>query len=499
MNKELDLWEHQKKAVDRAKGLREFALFFEVGTGKTLTAIHILKQKCNANRRLLRSIIFGPPVVLEAWRREIQTNSKEAMHKNVHVLSGTGKKRVETFKKLAFSEEGGEKFAEGKIFITNYHSLLMPDLFELFKDWQPELLIFDESHKLKNRQAKTTKAAIKLSDIASHKFLLTGTPIVNKPMDIWSQYRILDGGATFDKNFSAFRAEWFTDRNDWMPKLSYFPNWQPKQGFEQVFNALIYKKAARALKKDCLDLPPIVNKKVFVELSPDQAKMYNQMEKTLVAYMDDKACVAEIALTKMLRLMQMLSGFYVDDEDNVHSFKKNPKLDALLDLVWDICPDEKIIIWSTFKHSYKQIIEAIDARKGCDAETKKELANLKLVTLVGGMTDKARQSAIDDFRDDPDTRIMLANQAAGGTGVNLISASCMIYYSRNYSLEQEMQSEARCHRGGSEIHEKITRIDIIAPQTLDEVVLDALSRKENMAENIMRIRDEIKTNSQSRG
>jgi SNF2 family DNA or RNA helicase len=107
------------------------------------------------------------------------------------------------------------------------------------------------------------------------------------------------------------------------------------------------------------------------------------------------------------------------------------------------------------------------------------------------MTDKARQEAIDSFQNDPSVRVMIANPAAGGVGVTLTAASYMIYYSRDFSLENDLQSEARCHRGGSEAHEKITRIDIVAPGTIDEVILEALERKENLATKILAIREKL--------
>ncbi len=93
--------------------------------------------------------------------------------------------------------------------------------------------------------------------------------------------------------------------------------------------------------------------------------------------------------------------------------------------------------------------------------------------------------------EDKNVRVIVANQQAGGVGVNLTAASYAIYYSRSFSLEADIQSEARNHRGGSEIHKSITRIDLVCPDTIDGICLEALYRKENLASNILKIRERI--------
>lgn len=114
--------------------------------------------------------------------------------------------------------------------------------------------------------------------------------------------------------------------------------------------------------------------------------------------------------------------------------------------------------------------------------------------LIGGLTQDARQKAVDDFQNDKDVRVIIANQAAGGVGVNLTAASYSIFFSRDFSLESDMQAEARNYRGGSDIHAKITRIDIVAKDTIDEHVLECLYRKENLAQDILRVRSMLNDN-----
>ena len=469
-------WKHQLEAIERAKDMPGYALFFEMGAGKSGTAVNILRHKFMKHGRILRTLVLCPPAVRTNWKREFAMHAAKKVADSVVVLEGSGKKRCEVLEKHGFDQVFGP-LPKDKIFVTNYESLGMKDLWKLLKDWAPEAIIYDESQRCKNYKAKRTKLAIEIADQARYKYILSGTPILNTPMDIWSQYRILDGGETFDRNFFAFRAKYFVDQNAGMPSAKYFPAWRPAPGLADVFNDKIYAKASRVLKKDCMDLPPIVRKRYEIDMVPDQEKLYKDMAKSYVAYLNDKACVASIALTKGLRLQQIASGYFRDDQEKDHEFKTNPRLVTLMDILADVTPDHKVIVWASFKKNYQQIFDALKAK------------GLEATSLVGGMKDNERQESIDKFQTDPKCRIMVSNAASGGVGINLTAASYMIYYSRSFNLEHDLQSEARCHRGGSERHESITRIDLVTKDSIDDIVLTALARKENLANNILKLKD----------
>lgn len=470
MKEPRELWTHQREIAARAAKHDGFALFMEMGTGKSGTAVTALRHRCYEAKRLLRTLILCPPAMVETWRREVRAFSTI---KDVYTLTGSGRDRCEEFRART---NGGSTPA---VIVANYESLLMKPLFELLRGWAPEAMILDESHRLKNRTASRTKLVTELADRARFRLLLSGTPILNTPMDVWAQFRILDGGETFDRNFFAFRARYFIDRNAGMPAQKYFPDWRPKPGIEAEFNELIYRKAARVTKDECLDLPPLVRERIDVPIEGVQARMYAEMRDEFITTLEDKTCVAQLALTKAIRLQQIVSGFFVDEDGTEIPYKENARLEALRGLLEEIAPHHKVIVWTSFRASYGPI-EELCASLGLPSRS-----------LYGGMTDKNRQGAVDDFQRDPSVRVMIANASAGGVGITLTAANHAIYYSRTFSLEQDVQSEARCHRGGSEIHEKITRIDLVAPDTIDELILDALSRKEDLATNILSLRGKL--------
>ncbi len=470
-------WAHQLEAIKKAQTLRDFALFFEMGAGKTSTMVNILRHHYVDRRALIRTLIICPIVVVSNWKKEFLEHSNIEENEIV-LLLGSGKKRLEILKKLG---------KEPKIIITNFESLSIRGLPQELLSYMPEIVVIDESQRIKNIKAARTKVAIQLGDFANHRYILSGTPILNNPMDIYAQYRFLDKGETFGRNFFAFRNTYFYDKNAGMPTHKYFPDWRPLPGSFEAFNNLIYKKAMRVLKKDCLDLPPIVRKRVEVVMDKEQAAVYSTMKKDFVAYLNDKACVANMALTKALRLQQIVSGFFPETKDGGKQyFKTNPRLDALKELLSMLIPDHKVIVWVCFRENYQQIEDMFITNFGGEKNP-----NIGAAKLVGGMSDKDRQEACDNFQNDPRYRVMIANQTAGGVGVNLTAASYSIYYSRSFSLEADLQSEARNHRGGSEIHDKITRIDLIAPNTIDEIILNALQKKESMANNILAYRKEF--------
>lgn len=455
------LWSHQRKAVEAAKDKASYGLFLEVGTGKSATLINILRHKYKKHGVVLRTLIFSPPITLQNWYREWGMHSK--IQSKVCVLYGSETARLKEFEKQ-----------EADIYVTNYEALLMKKLYKAFQEWGVSCVVSDESHKIKDVRAKRTKLLIELSDQATYKYILTGSPILNTPMDIFSQYRFLDGGLTFGKNFFSFRATYFYDANASMPRDRYFPNWKIRPGALEQINTLIYEKAMRVKKEDCLDLPPLVKETYPVEMSPEQAKAYNEMKRDFITYINDTACVASLALTKAGKLLQICSGFLNLDENTTHEFKSNPRQQALSELLETICVENKVLVWACYRRNYAQIARVCES------------LGLQYVEVHGETPSKSKQEAVDRFTKDPTCKVFIGHPGSAGIGINLVEASYSIWYSRSFSLEYEIQAEARNYRGGSEIHEKITRIDLVTPDSIDEYVMKALANKVQIGEKVLR-------------
>ncbi len=469
-----ELWQHQKDVIKPALARPSYALFFQQGTGKTPTMVTILRNIFMRHGRPLKTLVFCPGIVIPNWEDEINKWSK--CGPMVQMVKGTRKKKLE---QIADRDK--------HIFVTNYEALRSEGLFwewtNTKKDTRKiiprgyEVLILDESHRAKNPTGMQTKLMIRLSNTIHYKYLLTGTPYLNSEMDIWAQFRILDGGHRFGDNYYSFRNKYFVDKNAGMPSQKHYPDWALKPGMVETLRSKVYEIASRVEKKDCLDLPPLVITARQFDLTGKQAAAYKSMEKNFIAWVEDvrrktvTPTIAQTVLTRGLRLLQISSGYATDDEGEEISFEDNARLKALEDILVDV--SGKVIIWAVFKKNY------LDIARVCEKLDK------TYCFLTGQQNQKAKEASVEIFRNGR-TEVIIANPGAGGTGVNLTEAPLAIWFSRNFSLENRLQALARNHRGGSEMHDKITSIDLVASNTIEGHVLDALGSKENMAEALLR-------------
>lgn len=473
------LWDHQKIAIQNAKELHGYFLALDPGTGKTRTTIDILRGKYAASGRVLRTIIFAPPIVLDNWKAEWKKYSKVPPNQ-ITVLSGSGKQRFKLFTTKALD---GEQYAD-HIFVTNYEGMQMEELYESMQRWAPEAIVFDECHRLANYKAKRSKLACALASPKGSPrplvYMLSGTPVMNSMLDIFHQYKILDGGETFGDNFFAFRAKYFRDKNAYMNRQNYFPNWVPLQGADIEISKLMARNSMRVKKEACLDLPPLVDQVIEVEMSPAQAGAYKSMLKDYVAFFEKNgeqhASVAQLAITKGLRLMQIASGYIKTDEGTELALEDGftPKQEALHQVLEDLVPHHKVIIWANWRHNYKQIREVLDKLK------------VKYLEMNGDYGPKKNRENAAAFESDDSYRCIIGHPESAGEGINLVSASYSVSYSRDFSWRRFVQSSARNHRGGSEIHDKITRIILLTKGTIEVEITDKLIAKEEISESVLR-------------
>lgn len=486
------LWKHQEEAIRQAEGLPGYGLFFEPGTGKTRTVIELLKRKANAEKRLPRTLIFAPPIVLDNWRNEwFKYTAIE--RGRVTMLSGPGRKRHEVFEEKAWRRSATVRAVDtaaktvtlgankpeiaSHIFVTNYESLSMEPLFDAMMEWQPEVLIFDECHRLANPKSKRSKLAEQLARKTTPRplvYMLSGTPVMNSMMDIFQQFKIMDGGATFGDNFFVFRSKYFRDKNAGMNKHNYFPNWVPLPTTAQELSEKMKARSMCVKKEECLDLPPVVEQVISVQMDPEQKRIYDQMFKDYVAFFErdgeQHAVMANMAMIKGLRLMQIASGFVKTDAgiEMPATNQWTPKQDALLELLENL-KGRKVILWAVFTYNYKQIRDVLTT------------LGAKWVELNGEQGAKKNRENAALFESDPSIQYAIAHPESAGEGINLVSAAEMVSFSRDLSLRRWEQLIARNYRGGSEVHDKITRYILTCEGTVEDKVSRGLMAKKEMS------------------
>ncbi len=479
-----ELWAHQQEAINRARNLPYYALHFEAGTGKTRTAIEIMRERFNKGQRIQRTLIFCPPIVIQNWKEEWLKYTK-IERKEIVTLTGSGAHRLKQFN---FHAE------KARVFITNYESLLMKPLYEALIKWSPEISVHDESHRCKNHQAKMAQALDKLVNIHCHPSLrlnLTGTSILNGPQNLFMQFKILMGGfPTLDSmvtgkhitNYYHFQKLFFEDQNArWKGSENYFPNWLPKPSTSDLFGRLLASYSMSVEKKDCLDLPSETFVTIPVPLNKEQRRDYDQFEKDMVLNIDGNNYTADIAMVKALRLMQIASGFIsglsAPDANEAqpikYEYKDTEREKALKELLTDICINQgkKCPVWGVWRQNYEVI------KRVCN-----ELG-LKYVECNGSVSAKGKEEARNSFINDPTTMVYIGHPYSAGIGVNLVVASYDIWYSYNFSLEQFLQALARIYRGGQT--EKVTHYFLTSRETIEPTILDALRNKKSVSDAIM--------------
>lgn len=435
--------------------------------GKSPTLVNLLREKYAQHQQVLPTLIVCPQIVIDNWQRELLAHS-HIDASQILMLRGSAYERMSDF------DQQVTRLKTAKIVVTNYEGLLMNKLFEKLYAWGPRVVVLDESQKIKSLTSRRTKLCIKLGQQAMYRYILSGTPIVNSPFDIFSQFLFLDNGETFTDNYRTFRSRYFVDHNAGRPAQSYFPDWRPRMNCMKEINERIYKKAMRVEKKDCLDLPPLIRQQVAIELRDEQQRVYDELRDDSIAEVAGGVVSADMALKRALRLQQVTTGFVKMDDESIQEFKPNPRCLALKELLDQIGPTHKVLIWAVFKQNYKDIAAVLTDM------------GINYVEVHGGVSEKDKSAAVDAFNDaSSGVRVLIGHPASCGVGVNLARASYAIFYSRDFSLENDLQAEARNYRGGSEIHEKVTRIDIVAKDTIDEVVLEALSNKQMISDAII--------------
>jgi len=470
-------WNHQLQAINRALSLKDgeertsYLLALDLGTGKSKTVIEIARLQYAKAGRMLRTLVVCPPIVQKNWPAEFDKNS------NIHpivVPLGTGTKRLKTITDKMFTIGGTKK---NVVCVVAYQTLLMKKVFDKLVEWKPELIIYDEVHYLKNSQSKRSKAAYKLSKISTYRYGLTGTPISNSPMDLFGIYKPLDLGETFGVSVVGFKAKYFYDKNAHMNREVHFPKWELQPNALPKITKLLEDTSMSVDKDKCLDLPPFVVKNIFVELSDEQKKAYRELKRDLITFVKGNSdpATAQLAVTKALRLQQIASGHIKLESGDIHAFKETPRDKALAEILEAVVRDNsKTIIWAVFKQNYTAI------KSVC------EKLGLRYVEVHGGVPQKKKFEAIETFNEDKNIPIFIGHPDSVGIGINLVAAKYSIFYSRNFSFVADEQAEARNYRGGSEIHQKITRLNIVAEGTIDEKVSLALARKEELSAEVLK-------------
>ena len=309
---------------------------------------------------------------------------------------------------------------------------------------------------------------MKIAKDSKYRRILTGSPITKSPLDLYSQCEFLDTNLLGHHSFYTFRARYAVMRNMNLGARTV----QVVVGYRNLgeLSDKLKPFSYRVLKEDCLDLPKKTWMKRTVSLTPEQEKVYKEMKQTALAHLDGKVLTTNTVLTQLMRLHQITCGHFVADDGSTKDLPCR-RVDELLDIVEQV--EGKVVIWAQYQRDINKIIDAIAKEYGDDS----------YVDYYGLTPQEKRQDNIKKFQEDDKCRFFIGTTQTGGYGITLTAASTMIYFSNGYDLEKRQQSEARIDRIGQT--KPMTYIDIISEDTVDDRIVLALRKKQNIASQIM--------------
>lgn len=499
------LYPFQRVGVQFMKTAKRALCCDDMGLGKTRESIATLMAHYSEGTNPFPCLVVAPNSTKRGWRNEFeavwpglvvtvvegtvtQRRKQLAIPSHVYIMNWESLRshsRLAPFGSVSLKkciEHGGhdEKVTPAKCHVHEA---------ELNKiDFNA--VIADECHRMKDGASQQTRALKAATGDADIRIALTGTPVANSLVDLWS---ILNWLSPEEYPSKSRYIDRFVEisRDIW----GYETPIGFQRGMKEEFFAAFDPRMIRRTKEEVLpQLPPLVHERREVEMSPKQKKAYEQMRDLMISELDEDSdtLVVTNPMVKVGRLLQFASSYaeaevtYEVDEatgelkpvTKVTLINPSNKVDAFMQDIPDFGVRQVVVFAAS-----RQLIELLSERM--------QKADIKHGLITGKIDADERQQYIDDFQKGK-FQFMLVTTGAGGTGITLTAANVAAFLQRPWSNVDSHQSEARVYRIGSEIHDKITIIDYVSKGTADETVIDALDKKDDMLQQILRDKNAFK-------
>lgn len=409
-----DAFPYQKEAFMAIKDLDYAAVFHEQGLGKTKIAIDLLLYWLDKTS-IDTVLIVTKKQLIHNWENEFKahtnirpstlTNNKAS---NYHIFSGPARAVITNFETLSVEKER----------------------FVLYLNTRNVAIIIDESAKIKNPESKLTQTYFELAPLFRKRVIMTGTPVANRPYDIWAQIYFLDQGASLGVDFSAFKQS--TDLSN---ELSYNQNLQ--ENFENSVSEIFDKIKPFSVRETKNSGVVALPEKIYIQedayFTKEQKLLYDEVRETMKAdvikegqqVIDDSSSTVK----RLLRLVQIASNPRLVDESYKEAGAKEMVLDMLLEKILGV--GEKCIVWTSFIENVNYLKKKYEYRGS--------------VKIHGGMKMYDRNRSVERFRME-EYKVMFATPASAKEGLTLTMANHVIFYDRGFSLDDYLQAQDRIHR-----------------------------------------------------
>ena len=462
-------YEHQLKALEKSWAQDTYALFMEMGTGKSKVLVDNIAMLYDRGA-IKGALVVAPKGVYKNWDSiEFPVHMPEHIEYTKVLWEPTLTKKKQAELDTLFADD--DKL---KILIMNVEAFSTSKGLDFARSFLNifvgrALIGIDESTTIKNPTAKRTKNILKIGNLANYRRILTGSPVTKAPLDLYSQCAFLDKNHLNQGSYYSFRTRYaeMVERYFGGHRVKIVKNYINLKELEEKLKPFSY----RVLKEACLDLPDKIYTKRRIEMTEDQQQIYNQLKRMAIALFDDKLMTTQHVMTQLMRMHQVTCGHFKSDDGEIKHLKNN-RVTALMQLLEET--EGKVIIWATYVEDIKNIVTALKKAYG-DAST---------VEYHGSVDPTLRQDNIALFQQkNGPTRYFVGNPQTGGYGITLTAANTVVYYSNSYDLEKRLQSEDRAHRIGQT--GSVTYVDLVAEKSIDDKIVKALRDKKDIANAIM--------------
>ncbi len=467
--------DHQIAAMDRfISSGGKHAWYHKVGCGKSVTTLGTFEYLKTLDKDI-KSLVICPINNIEGtWVLEVEKHTKLNWH-NLY----NNKKRFER--------------QPSDIYITNYESFgaskIKFDFIQKLVSSGIWFGILDESSKIKNHDSNTTERILSIKSYFKYRALLSGTPAPNGEYEYWPQMAFLDDDI-LGNNFYKFRNIYFQLARGKEVAPGSFLNKQAmrelmKTGFKYEINPKMREHMFDRMKKychfvdskDCMDLPDEIDEFKIIEMKDDHLQFYKKMKQDYIielknqiklddGNMESSFAVANVALTKLLKLRQITSGFVIDEFDNcVKIIENNPKIKALIEIVEE-CGQDQIIVWGNFRWEIQSIVNVLKEYGGVSQ-------------LHGGVKDNERIGNMQDFISGKN-RFLVAHPRSAAHGLTFTNAHIQVFFSLSYSYEDYIQMRGRTMRYGQK--NNCVYFHLICKNSIDEDILAIVQKKATAVE-----------------
>lgn len=438
-------WAHQVRAYTYLQTHDAAMLAMKMGTGKSKVFVDY-----TVNEPVRRVLILCPNNVADVWVEQYYTHADESKKLTLVPLGrGTGT----VIEKMNLARKALAVDWPLVVIVVNFESAWREPLASLLLKTHWDVVGIDESHRIKQPGSKISRFCARLSKQATKRVCMSGTPMAHSPLDVYGQYRFLDP-SIFGTNYRLFERRYALLGG---PTNTWVKGYQNEKELHEKFNRI-----ALVVGDDVLDLPPMVPVSRRFSLSPKTFKIYRELEREFYTEIGSGEVTVTNALTKLLRLQQVTSGYLPLDSGELTKLG-GEKQQELYEVLFDLAPEEKVVVFAKFR---------------VDLDAIRDVA-VRLGRTYHELSGRARE--LDDWKTNG---VILGCQIQSGSeGVSMVQARYCIYYSLGFSLKDYDQSLKRVHRPGQRY--PTTFIYLLAAGTVDEKVLKSLKARGNVIDDIM--------------